>query len=157
MNKSFEEDGPPTLFISKLDASGAIAYSTYLGSSAGDFDIGTSAMAVDGSGDIFVTGMTLGTDFPVTANAFQQVNNGASHHTANAFITELKPNQKTLPYSTYLGGSGLPYTVVVPGEEFTFYIGLDSGYGIALDDSGTVYITGITTSLTFQSRPQRTR
>ncbi len=55
-------------FVTKLNAAGsALVYSTHLGGSA--WDVGTG-IAVDSSGNAYVTGTTYSSDFP-TANAFQ--------------------------------------------------------------------------------------
>jgi Abnormal spindle-like microcephaly-assoc'd, ASPM-SPD-2-Hydin/Cep192 domain 4/Beta-propeller repeat len=117
-------------FIAKLNPSAggslSLVYSTYLGGSQSDSVLG---IAVDGSGDAYVTGSAFSVDFPTTANAFQQVNNAAGSSGSNAFVTELAPDASSLLYSTYLGGSTN-----------------DFGTGIALDSSGNAYITGTATS-----------
>ena len=60
---------PGGAFVSKLNASGsALIFSTTLG--AGQTTEGASAIAVDGSGSVFVTG-TAGPSFPITAGVFQ--------------------------------------------------------------------------------------
>ncbi len=78
-----------------------LAYSTYLGGSAGaDCD----GIAVDASGNAYVVGATPSTDFPVV-NGYQSTGN------ANyvAFISKFDPTGATLLYSTYLGGTGGDY------------------------------------------------
>ena len=102
-----------------------LVYSTYLGGSS--FDEGFS-IAVDNSGNAYVTGFTGSSDFPTAAGAFQTTYGGIF----NAFVTKLNPTGSSLVYSTYLGGSG--------GDE---------GYGIAVDTSGDAYITGIAGSSDF--------
>lgn len=142
-NKGFAANGPPTLFVSKLNASGtALTYSTYLGSSGGDFNAGSAGLALDAGGDVYLTGYTLGTDFPVTADAFQSVNHCPAPGGTNAFVTELNPSGSNLVYSTYLGGSGYPGS----GCE-------DLGYGIALDGTGNAYVTGDAKSVDFPITP----
>ena len=75
-------------------------YSTYLGGSGGDKGYG---IAVDSSGNAYVTGLTPSTNFPTTSGAFQTTLNG----TSDAFVTKLNPTGSApLVYSTYLGGSG---------------------------------------------------
>jgi hypothetical protein len=127
--KSFQ--GFIDAFVTKLDAVGTLVYSTYLG--GGDQD-GARSVAVDSSGNAFVTGYTRSLDFP-TLNAFQPglAGNGGQ----NAFVTELNPSGNALVYSTYLGGSG------------SFF---ELGLGIAVDSSGNAYITGSTRSSTFPTR-----
>ncbi|OFV93426.1 MAG: hypothetical protein A3H28_16440 [Acidobacteria bacterium RIFCSPLOWO2_02_FULL_61_28] len=107
-------------FVTKLNAAGsALVYSTYLGGGGYDFSDG---IAVDSSGNAYVTGHTNSTNFP-TANAFQTAKSG----TQNAFVTKLNAAGSALVYSTYLGGSGY-----------------DVAYGIAVDSSGNAYVTGFT-------------
>jgi hypothetical protein len=57
------------VFVTKMDPTGTQQlYSSYIGSSGGDFGF---AVALDPTGDIFVTGETDSTDFPTTANALK--------------------------------------------------------------------------------------
>ena len=100
-------------------------YSTYLG---GTYYNGAYGIAIDGSGDAYVTGSTTSTDFPTTADAFQTKAGGAD----DAFVTELNPLGSGLVYSTYLGG-----------DQY------DHGTGIAVDRNGSVYVTGFTSSANF--------
>ncbi len=106
-------------------------YSTYLGGTADDDG---SAIAVDASGDAFVAGTTLSTDFP-TPSAVKGYQKGplASNAGGAAFVTEIDPTGTTLLYSTYIAGSA-------PGE---------SAFGIAVDSSGKIYVTGQTFSADF--------
>jgi len=104
-----------------------LSYSTYLGGNSGDFG---AAIAVDASGNAYVTGNTSSTDFPTTAGAFQ-VSFGGNIN-GDAFVTKLNPTGTVLVYSTYLGG-----------------IDLDQGSGIAVDAEGNAYVTGYTRSNNF--------
>ena len=125
-------------FVTKLNAAGsALVYSTYLGGSGGDYG---QAIAVDASGNAYVTGQTFSANFPTTENAFQAAFAGGTCVSAasviypcgNAFVTKLNAAGSALVYSTYLGGSGG-----------------DSGSGIAVDSSGNAYVTGSTGSTNF--------
>ncbi len=132
---------PAGAFVTKLNPSGsALAYSTYLG---GGGDQGYS-IAVDASGDAYVTGFTGSADFPTTAGAFQASLAGPQ----NAFVTKLNPSGSALIYSTYLGGSG----IFCPGSE-GLEAGGDLGVGIAVDASGNAYVTGGTPSTNFPTTP----
>ena len=114
------------VFVAKLSADGSsLLYSTYLGGSGGDEG---SNIAVDSSGNIYISGLTASTNFPVTSNAFQAINNGVS----DIFVAKLNASGDTLLYSTYLGGSGE-----------------DLGMDLALDSSGKAYVTGLTASTDF--------
>jgi hypothetical protein len=120
--------GGDDAFVTKLSPTGnALLYSTYLGGS--NTDVG-NGIAVDSSGSAYVTGITTSTDFP-TQNPFQ----GALAGGFDAFVTKLGPTGNTLLFSTYLGGSG---------NEF--------GNGIAVDSSGSAYVTGITDSPNFPTQ-----
>jgi hypothetical protein len=115
-------NGNGDAFVSKLNPSGsALVYSTYLGGSNTDVAYG---IAVDSSGDAYVTGQTFSTNFP-TVNPLQATNNAAANGGSNAFVAELDAAGSALVYSTYLGGS----------EN-------DGGNGIAVDSSGNAYVVG---------------
>ncbi len=106
-------------FITKVNSTGtALFYSTYLG---GSFSDRAGGIAVDGSGNAYVTGYTESTDFPTTSGAFDTSHNGGD----DAFITKLNSTGSVLSYSTYLGGSDNDWCD-----------------GIAVDGSGNAYVTG---------------
>ncbi len=133
VNNAAANEGSNT-FITKLNLAGtALIYSTYLGGSRGDGGIG---IAVDTSGDAYVTGASSSTDFPVTSGAFQKANNATAKFPYNAFITKLNPAGTALIYSTYLGGSDEDY-----------------GIGIAGDTAGNAHVTGIAFSTDFPVTP----
>ena len=102
-------------------------YSTYLGGSGGEVGRG---IAVDASGNAYVSGFTNSGDFPVTLGAFQTTSGGD----ADAFVIKLNATGSALIYSTYLGGSA------ADGD-------FDGGGGnIAIDAAGNAYVTGETIS-----------
>jgi uncharacterized repeat protein (TIGR01451 family) len=109
-----------------------LEWSSYLGGSGDDQAFG---VAVDIPGNVYVSGHTTSTDFPVTAGAYQTTCPlDASGGCSTAFVTKVNPTGKALVYSTYLGGSnGL-------GE---------TSYDIGLDANNDVYLTGITGSPNF--------
>ncbi|MBI3667218.1 MAG: SBBP repeat-containing protein [Acidobacteria bacterium] len=113
-------------FVAKLNPTGdSLLYSTYLGGN--DEDIG-SAIALDASGDAYLTGLTKSANFP-TAAPFQATYGGGL---SDGFVTKLNAAGSALVYSTFLGGSKD-----------------DGGFGIALDSSGNAYVTGETSSTDF--------
>jgi len=118
-------------FVTKLSASGAaLVYSTYLGGSNYAGGIGDDqgvGIALDGAGNAYLTGQTNSRNFPTTVGAFDTTYNEGD----DAFVTKLSANGAGLFYSTYLGGRGY-----------------DRSRGIALDDAGSAYLTGLTGSQT---------
>jgi len=117
--------GVEDAFVLKMNSSGsALIYSTYLGGTSADEGHG---IALDSSGNAYVTGWTTSSDFP-TANAAQSAYRGGQ----DAFVAKLDSAGATLAYSTYLGGTGA-----------------DQGSSIAVDSSGQAYVTGYTTSANF--------
>ncbi len=128
--------GYENAFVSKLNPSGsALVYSTYLGGSDGDNGAG---IAVDSSGNAYLTGTTSSPDFP-TVNPFQTYQ--SKYGETNAFVAKLNPGGSALVYSTFLGGSGVPNAATLAGG--------DQGLGIAVDSSGNAYLTGATWSPDF--------
>ncbi len=119
--------GTSDAFVTKLNAAGsALVYATYLG---GALDDSGAAIALDSSGNAYVTGWTSSTNFPVTAGAFQSVLQGGL---SDAFVTKLDSAGAKLLYSTYLGG-----------------LDRDQGTAIALDSAGNAYVAGATVSSNF--------
>ncbi|HXH47880.1 MAG TPA: SBBP repeat-containing protein [Terriglobia bacterium] len=126
--------GQTDAFITKLAPGGTqMVYSTFLG--GGSLDQGNS-LAIDSSGDAFITGFTQSSDFPLV-NALQRVLGitGASScgttPCADAFVTQLGPSGN-VAFSTFLGGSAT-----------------DLGQSIATDASGDAFLTGSTNSTNF--------
>jgi hypothetical protein len=111
-------------FVCKVNASGtALVYCGYIGGSAEEYGRG---IAVDSSGNAYVTGETLSTEatFPVTVGP-DLTSNGER----DAFIAKVNASGTALVYCGYIGGSGN-----------------DWGFGIAVDNSGNAYVTGLTMS-----------
>jgi hypothetical protein len=120
--------GAADAFVVKLNAAGtALVYATYLGGS-GDTDVGYG-IAVDGSGNAYVTGQTSSEDWPVTAGALASAFRGGSF---DAFMVKVNADGSALLYGSYLGGANN-----------------ESGQGIALGDGGKVYVAGWTDSDNF--------
>ena len=117
----------------------ALAYSTFLGGSANDVGI---SIAVDASGNAYISGDTESLDFPVTSGAggWQAGYGGTAPNCTDttklscgdAFVTEINSTGTAVVYSAYLGGSDA-----------------DSGNAIAVDSSGNAYVAGSTRSANF--------
>ena len=112
-------------FVAKLDVSGSsLVYADYIGGSSDDYP---TAMVLDGSNHVFLTGYTYSGDFP-TVNPYQAASAGGT----DAFVTEVASDGASLLYSTYLGGSSWDYA-----------------YGISLDNTGDIFVAGGTNSQDF--------
>ncbi|MFZ3094438.1 MAG: SBBP repeat-containing protein, partial [Methanothrix sp.] len=120
--------GSSDVFVAKINSAGPeLSYSTYLGGSGFDYAKG---IAVDGSGNAYVTGYTASTNFP-TINQYQASNAGSS----DVFVAKINSAGPALSYSTYLGGGGYDYAK-----------------GIAVDGSGNAYVAGYTASTNFPTK-----
>ncbi len=129
-------------FAAKLNAQGnGMVYCTYLGGSKDDRAI---AVALDNDGYAYIAGVTMSTNFPVSASALQKTYAGAGgnksmdgtsapmYQSGDAFVAKLSPTGNQLPLATYLGGK------------------LDEApSAIALDASGAIYVAGGTLSSDF--------
>jgi hypothetical protein len=126
-------------YIVKINASGSsYALISYIGGSSGDLATG---VALDGSGNIYVSGETISTDLPVTTGVVQtQCGTDGSCNAAgnggnpqdDAFIAGISANLSNYTYLTYYGGSSF-----------------DDAFAIAADAAGNSFITGTTASTDF--------
>jgi hypothetical protein len=119
--------------VTRVSASGSVMYSTFLGGEKTDAG---QNIAVDSSGNAYITGRTESEDFPTKSPLQKPINGrrcqGEPCH--DAFVTKLDP-RGNLVYSTYLGGTG--------NEE---------GVGIAVDSAGRAHVSGNTDSDDFPTR-----
>jgi hypothetical protein len=126
-------------FVSRVDTTTAnhLVYSTYLGGTAtsGAGDSG-SGIALDPSFNVYVTGNTNTSDFPVTSGVLQSAPKNTNKTTFVARLDTTKSNAASLIYSTYLGGSTQ-----------------DAAAAIAVDGGGNAYVTGSTQSADFPTIP----
>ncbi len=122
--------GSGDAFVVQLSTDGHnLLYSTFLG---GDHEDDGLGIAVDESGNAYVTGYTVSGDFPTTPNAFDRSYNGG----VDAFVAKLSSDGSNLIYSTFLGGNHW-----------------DDGRSIAVDKSGCTYVVGGTSSDDFPTTP----
>jgi len=113
------QGGGTEVFVAKMNSTGTtLLYSVVFGGALTDVGGG---IAVDSSGNAYVTGFTGSVNFPVSASAPQRTLHGLT----NAFVAEVNAAGNALVYSTYLGGNGN-----------------DWGRAIAVDRSGNAYVTG---------------
>ena len=120
--------GNQDVFVFKLyPDNNTLFYSTYVGGNGNDFG---SSIAVDSSGNAYVTGSTDSGNFP-TKNAYNSTHGGYE----DVFVFKLSSSGNSLVYSTFVGGNGA-----------------DTGNGITIDSSGNVYVTGVTSSGNFPTK-----
>ena len=126
-------NGNQDCFITKLNPTGsALVYSTYLGGSLSDSSAFNS-IAIDGPGNVHVSGSTSSTNFPTTSGAFDRTHNGS----LDATVTKLNAAGSALAYSTYLGGSAR-----------------ETARGLVLDaGTGAAFVVGRTISMNFPTTP----
>ena len=118
-------------FVTELTSSGGgLLYSTYLGGTGFD---AAGSIAVDWSGNAYITGDAGSPDFPTTPGAFQTTYGGGAD---DVFVTKLNATGTTLVYSTFLGGKLNDYA-----------------NSIAIDTAGQAYVTGFTNSVDFPTTP----
>jgi hypothetical protein len=111
-------------FVAKVNANGrALMYAAFLKGAGG------SGVAVDASGDVYVSGDATD-DLPTTPGAFQT-------KSGYTFVTKLTPDGAALAYSTRLGGTSVPLLGFSSDE-------LEGARAIAVDARGNAYVTGFT-------------
>ena len=119
-------------FVAKLNSSGnQLLYLSYLGSPGED---GALDIAIDQAGNVYVTGFTDSSGFPVKNAVFPTIHGtpdiNLGLYPNDVFVAELNTNGSALVFSTYFGG-----------------IGTEVGSAIAVDPAGYVYVTGYSYSL----------
>jgi hypothetical protein len=102
-----------------------IVYSTFVGGSSLDAGFG---IANDTTGNAYVTGYTVSTNFPVTTGAFDT----SLNFSYDAYVSKIAADGSAYIYSTYLGGAGV-----------------DQGLSITVDSTGAAYVVGTTLSINF--------
>jgi hypothetical protein len=121
--------GGSDAFVAKVNPTGtALTYAGYIGGSGSEGGIG---IAVNASGDAFVTGYTSSdqTSFPVVGGPGQVYGGNGDAFVAKVHVQTTFPFHPIITYAGYIGGDGQ-----------------DAGEGIAVDSSGNAYITGQTQS-----------
>jgi hypothetical protein len=120
-------------FLAELSADGStLLYGTYLGGSGLD---STGSMAFDTAGNIWLSGSSNSTNYPVTSDALQTQDSGGGY---DFTLTELSPDGTKILYSTYLGGTADNGA---------------NGIAMALDGSGNIHLSGSTASTSFPVTP----
>jgi hypothetical protein len=114
-------------FIAEFNSTGtSLLWGTYYGGAGDEY---ATSLALDASNNVYLTGITTSATQITTAGAYKTVYTGGVN--GNVFVAKFNSTGSALLWGTYYGGSGS-----------------DIGYGIALDASKNVYVTGSTTSTT---------
>ena len=117
-------DGQSEGFVSKLNSDlSKLLHSTFIGGKGEDI---CNSIALDGNGNVYVTGYTKSNDYPTTPNAYDNSFNPLKW--SETFISKFDSDLTTLLASTYFGGSE----------------GRNEAYSIAVGKSGNVYVAGLT-------------
>ncbi len=112
-------------YVVKMNPTGtALLYATYLGPT----DFSAPAIAIDSSGNAYITGSGT-TAFPTTPGAYKTQQSSGDE----LFVTKLNPTGTALVYSTFVGKNS--YNAGTRGS-------YNHGIGIAVDSSGSAYVTG---------------
>jgi len=138
-------DGFVIAFDPSQSGAASLVYSTYLGGNGygnngqnncgGDQVYGVS---VDSNDNAYVTGSACSADFPTTTGAYQTIDpkpTNCINSSANAFLTKLNSTGTALDYSTFLNGTTCDEAAV--------------GYGVSVNASGDVFVTGTTADSAF--------
>jgi len=110
--RSFTVTGGQDAFVAQLNNSGVLQWNTFLGGTGTDDGYG---IAVDSSDNIYLTGWSTAT----WGSPVRDFTGGQ-----DAFVAKLN-NSGALQWNTFLGGDGT-----------------DAGYGVAVDSSDNIYLTG---------------
>jgi hypothetical protein len=110
--------------VLKLDATGKVVYSTFLGGTKNDEP---TSMAVADDGTVYIGGVTMSSDFPGT-----RVGQFGTGGPPDGFVARFRPGDPKSLQTVLIGGAGR--------EQVT---------GVALDKSGNLFVAGFTTSSDF--------
>lgn len=130
---AFDHDlsGGHDAFVAKLNSNGTtLLYASFLGGNAEDYGYD---IALDGSGQAYLTGFTRSADFPTTPGAFAPNFNGGF---SDGYAVKVAADGSALTYATFLGGSAD-----------------ESSHGLTVDSAGSAYLTGYTSSPNFPTTP----
>jgi hypothetical protein len=116
--------GPYDAFVAKVNSDGTgLVYAGYIGGMGEEY---ATALALDGAGNVYVTGLVDSTQFSFPVTVGPDLSQNGSK---DAFVAKVRADGTGLLYAGYIGGSGADY-----------------GWGIAVDGEGSAYVTGETDS-----------
>ncbi|MDG6225847.1 MAG: SBBP repeat-containing protein, partial [Candidatus Thermoplasmatota archaeon] len=125
VNGSFDTNfsGGSDMFLLMLEKDGSdLIFSSFIGGSGGEIP---KDMEISPGGDIYITGLTSSQDFPVSINAMDRTYSGGN----DLFVFGLGADGDSMVASTFVGGTGW-----------------DDGFGLHIDDDGSILVTGFTRS-----------
>ena len=135
--------GKGGIAVGKLNAAGTkLVYGAQFGGTNGILGDSAAGIAVDSSGNAYITGTTGASDFPVTAGAFQTT---PPNRLGAAFAAKLNASGSALVYATYLGGSdfGIAIQIRVDAQGEAYVLGQSASTGflskLKADGSGLVF------------------
>jgi len=131
-NDTIEDSSMSDAFVLKLSSNfDILLYSSYFGGVGRD---GAYSIETDLSENIYITGFTESSNFPVTIGSYADLNNKnpASRDNSDSFITKLENSGRNVVFSTIVGG------------EFQ-----DRAYDLKLNNNNDIIIVGYTISLDF--------
>lgn len=129
-------------FVSRLNSDlTTLIASTFLGGNRREL---INSLISNGNGNIYVSGSTQSSDFPVTPGAYEENFDGSYYiifpgdtiYYSDIFVSRLNYDLSNLSASTYIGGENDDYA-----------------RSVILDESGNVYITGSTGSSDYPTTP----
>ncbi len=147
------------LFIAKLDSTGKLLYSTFLGGPDNEY---ATQIRIDAGGNAYVSGGTLSSRFSTTPGAYL-----VSSQSGGGVVAKISPTGTQVAWATYLGRDGDFFTAAIDLDKAgtTLYaaVGLmvtklsrdgayqgafrvpgEVGGGLALDSQGNMWIVGMT-------------
>ena len=107
------QNGESRGFLSKIDPTGKLVFSTLIGGTQSGSQVG--GITLDAAGDVYITGTTSAADFSVTPGAYA--------NTGNAFVMKISNAGDRIMLSTYIGSNG-------------------GGVAVAVDSAGAITVGG---------------
>ncbi|MBN2009000.1 SBBP repeat-containing protein [candidate division KSB1 bacterium] len=130
-------DGRDDIFVAKLNANGSdLIYCTYMGGSA--TELYGDNILIDEAGCVYFAATTASPDFPVTNDSYDPSYNGGSgvRGAGDGIVVKFNASGSAIEYATFIGGSG---------DDFAFCI--------ARDETGNIYVGGLSASVDFPIAP----
>jgi len=136
------QTAPSNMFILKLSPDGkSVTYLSYFGGASGGGSV--AALATDAKGNLYLTGTTAASNFPMTPG-IPGPSFSISSYNQGAFITEISSAGDRILYSGVVAGNYVPCAAIPPPAEPCLVYPFTAGVGIAVDSAGNAYVAGNT-------------